>query len=56
MVICLLFFAFLLIEEAHRIIIGKRTGSKRTGNIATGNVAGVVNELRRSVALIAFRH
>ena len=32
------------------------TGSKRTGNIATGNEARAVNEVRRSVALIAFRH
>ena len=27
-----------------------------TGNIATGNEARAVNEVRRSVALIAFRH
>ena len=32
------------------------TGSKRTGNIATSNEARAVNEVRRSVALIAFRH
>ena len=32
------------------------TGIKRAGNIATGNEACVVNELRRSVALITFRH
>ncbi len=32
------------------------TGSKRTGNIATGIEVHAVNEVRRSVALIAFRH
>ena len=34
------------------------TGSKRrpTGNIATGNKARAVNEMRRGVTLIAFRH
>ena len=32
------------------------TGSKRTGNIAPGNEARAVNEMRRSIALIAFCH
>ena len=32
------------------------TGSKRTGNIVTGNESRAVDEVRRCVALIAFRH
>ena len=46
------------VQEAQRLIMGKHEipVAKHTGNIATVNEARVINEERRSVALIPFRH
>ena len=38
------------------LMLALSTGSKRTGNIATDIEVRAVNEVHRSVALIAFRH